>query len=97
MSDKGRLTSPGTPPSAARLLRSTVLAALGATVVLVLFVLPAGYGYDLTGLGRMLGLTQRGELNMMLAEEAAVERRARATRLAADSASDSAATTASPP
>lgn len=76
MSNDDRLTSPGPAPeaSAGRLLKSTGLAAAVAVVVLVLFVLPASYGFDPTGLGRVLGLTQRGEMNMLIAaEEAAAE------------------------
>jgi hypothetical protein len=56
------------------MVRSTLLAAGAAVLVLILFVLPAGYGYDLTGIGRVLGLTQRGQVNMAIAaEEASAE------------------------
>jgi hypothetical protein len=41
-----------------------------AGILLVTCVLPAEYGIDPTGVGRVLGLTQMGEVKMMLAEEA---------------------------
>jgi hypothetical protein len=58
-------------PSRASLLRSTLIALAVATVLLVTCVLPAEYGKDLTGVGRLLGLTQMGEVKLALAEEAA--------------------------
>ena len=51
-------------------MRSTLLAAGAAAVLLVVAVLPAEYGLDPTGLGRVLGLTQMGEVKMALAQEA---------------------------
>ncbi len=65
--------SPSTPvaPSSASLLRSTLLAVAVAAVLLITCVLPAEYGKDPTGIGRMLGLTQMGEVKLALAEEAA--------------------------
>ena len=45
------------PPAPKRLLRSVVLALVGALVVLVIFVLPAEYSIDPTGVGGVLGLT----------------------------------------
>lgn len=61
------------PPSARRLLKSTAIALGGATVILVTIVLPAEYGVDPTGVGRVLGLTEMGEIKMRLAAEAAAE------------------------
>ncbi len=58
-------------PTASSLLRSTIIALIVAGVLLVTCVLPAEYGKDLTGIGRVLGLTQMGEVKMALAEEAA--------------------------
>jgi hypothetical protein len=58
-------------PSGASLLRSTLIALAVAAVLLVTCVLPAEYGKDLTGVGRLLGLTQMGEVKLALAEEAA--------------------------
>lgn len=57
-------------PSAGKLLRSTIIAALVAAALLVTTVLPAEYGIDPTGIGRTLGLTQMGEIKTQLAEEA---------------------------
>ena len=57
-------------PSSAQLLRSTILAAVGAVIVLVVIVLPAEYGIDPTGIGRTLGLTEMGEIKTELAIEA---------------------------
>jgi hypothetical protein len=58
-------------PSSRSLLRSTAIAAATAAVLLVTAVLPAEYGVDPTGVGRLLGLTQMGEIKMELAREAA--------------------------
>jgi hypothetical protein len=56
-------------PSSAQLLRSTVIAAISAVAILVAVVLPAEYGIDPTGVGRVLGLTEMGEIKRELAEE----------------------------
>jgi hypothetical protein len=45
-------------PPKKNLLASVVIAASVAAVLLVLFILPAEYGIDATGLGRALGLTE---------------------------------------
>ena len=60
-------------PSAARLIKSTVLAIISAAIILVAAVLPAEYGIDPTGIGSLLGLTKMGEIKVSLAEEAAEE------------------------
>lgn len=57
-------------PSTGKLLRSTAIAALIATGLLVITILPAEYGIDPTGAGRALGLTQMGEIKISLATEA---------------------------
>lgn len=72
------------PPSAARLLRSTLAAVAVAVVILLTTVLPAEYGVDPTGVGRVLGLTQMGEIKVSLAREAAAEDAAAAEEAAAD-------------
>jgi len=61
-------------PSSAQLLRSTVLAAVSAVLILVTVVLPAEYGIDPTGAGRVLGLTEMGEIKQQLEEEAEQDR-----------------------
>jgi len=60
-------------PSTARLIRSTLIAALTAIVLLVTVVLPAEYAVDPTGVGRVLGLTEMGEIKQQLAKEALLE------------------------
>jgi len=45
------------PPTAKRLLLSILGAVVVAAVILVIAVLPAGYGIDPTGLGKAMGLT----------------------------------------
>jgi hypothetical protein len=57
-------------PSSAQLLRSTVIAVAVAVALLVTTVLPSEYGFDPTGIGRALGLTQMGEIKMTLKAEA---------------------------
>ena len=71
---------PSELPSTGRLLKSTAIAAVIASALLVTTVLPAEYGVDPTGVGSLLGLTEMGRIKMQLAEEAK-----------ADAASDAAA------
>lgn len=66
-------------PSSQQLRRSTMIAVLVAAVLLVTVVLPAEYGIDPTRIGRVLGLTQMGEIKMSLAREAAQDRAAATT------------------
>lgn len=61
-------------PSTKKLLVSTVIALIVAAVLLVTIVLPAEYGIDPTRIGRVLGLTQMGEIKMTLAAEAEADR-----------------------
>jgi hypothetical protein len=61
-------------PSSAQLLRSTIIAAAGAAVILVTVILPAEYGIDPTGAGRVLGLAEMGEIKQELADEAERDR-----------------------
>ncbi|NNC36487.1 MAG: transmembrane anchor protein [Acidimicrobiales bacterium] len=58
-------------PSKRKLLRSTILAAVSAAALLVTVILPAEYGVDPTGVGRVLGLTEMGQIKEQLAQEAA--------------------------
>lgn len=57
-------------PSTRKLVRSTVIALLTAAALLVTVVMPSEYAVDPTGVGRALGLTQMGELKIILAQEA---------------------------
>jgi hypothetical protein len=58
-------------PTTAQLIRSTTIAAVSALVLLVTVVLPSEYAIDPTGLGRLLGLTEMGQIKTRLAAEAA--------------------------
>ncbi len=58
-------------PSTGRLIKSTLLAAVSAGVLLVTVVMPAEYGIDPTGIGNALGLKRMGEIKVSLATEAA--------------------------
>lgn len=60
-------------PSTAKLIRSTIIAAIVALVLLVTVVMPAEYALDPTGAGRLLGLTEMGEIKEQLAEEAVAD------------------------
>lgn len=61
---------PSELPSSGKLLKSTGIAAVIASALLVMTVLPAEYGVDPTGVGSLLGLTEMGRIKMQLAEEA---------------------------
>ncbi len=68
-------------PSSGKLLRSTAIAAAVAALLLVTVVMPAEYGVDPTGIGRVLGLTEMGEIKAQLAKEVRAD--AAADRVAA--------------
>src|SRR5687768_609007 len=70
-------------PSKRQLNRATLIAAGVAAVVLVTTVLPAEYGVDPTGIGRVLGLTPMGEMKRDAAAAPEAEP-ATATETAAD-------------
>ena len=76
-------------PSSKQLLRSTFIALIVATVLLLTVVLPAEYGIDPTRIGRVLGLTKMGEIKTQLAEEAARDRAADEVQTAAPQKTDS--------
>lgn len=74
MTDTPMTSAPvGALPSSSRLLRSTLIAAGVALLLLVTVVMPAEYGVDPTGIGRVLGLTKMGEIKAQLAREAAAD------------------------
>lgn len=58
-------------PSSRALLRSTAIALAVAILLLVTIVLPSEYGVDPTGVGRLLGLKEMGQIKQRLAREAA--------------------------
>jgi len=68
--------SPSDLPSSRKLIGSTFVAAVAAVVLLTTVVLPAEYGIDPTGVGRVLWLTEMGEIKMRLAAEAAADAKA---------------------
>lgn len=57
-------------PSTGKLIKSTILAAIAAGVLLVTVVMPSEYGIDPTGVGKILRLTDMGEIKTELAQEA---------------------------
>ena len=80
-------------PTSRQLLRSTLVAFVAAIGILVTIVLPAEYAIDPTGLGRVLGLTEMGEIKAQLADEAAAD----AARNAANAAPAAGAAVAAQP
>lgn len=60
-------------PTTAQLVKSTAFAAAGAFAILIGFVMPAEYGIDPTGIGKLTGLKQMGEIKMSLAKEEAAD------------------------
>lgn len=63
-------------PDSRKLMRSTLIAAIVASILLITVILPAEYGIDPTRIGRVLGLTQMGEIKVRLAREAAADQAA---------------------
>jgi hypothetical protein len=64
------------PPSARRIVGATLVALLVAAVVLVAAILPAAYGIDPQGTGRLLGLTALADVRPgVLTAQPAVHRR----------------------
>src|SRR5687767_12331290 len=60
-------------PSKQQLNRATLIAAGVAALLLFTTVLPAEYGYDPTGVGRLFGLTPMGEMKRDQSQAAAAE------------------------
>lgn len=81
-------------PSTKQLVRSTLIAASVAGVILVTAVLPAEYSVDPTGVGRLLGLTQMGEIKQQLAADAEAD--AKAAAVVAEAALAAVSESASP-
>ena len=63
--------NPADLPSSAKLIKSTIVAVVVAAVLLVVAILPAEYGIDPTGVGKVLGLTKMGEIKTSLAQKSA--------------------------
>jgi hypothetical protein len=60
-------------PSTEQLIKSTLLAAATASVLLVTVVMPAEYGIDPTGIGNLIGLKKMGEIRVSLDKEVAAD------------------------
>ena len=61
-------------PTKPQLYRSSIIAGIGAVAILVTIYLPAEHAIDPTGVGRVLGLTEMGEIKIQLTEEAEADR-----------------------
>ena len=61
-------------PTTGQLLKSTAIAFVSAAAIMVAVVLPAEFGVDPTGAGRLIGLTEMGEIKTQLSEEAEADR-----------------------
>ncbi|MFT6102362.1 MAG: hypothetical protein ACJATV_001212 [Granulosicoccus sp.] len=57
-------------PCTATLIKSTIVAAIVASVLLVAVVMPSEYAIDPTGFGELTGLKRMGEIRISLAEAA---------------------------
>lgn len=59
----------GTAPSKKSLVKATAVAAIAAAAITVSFILPAEYGIDPTGIGKLTGLTVIAEVGNSEAEK----------------------------
>ncbi len=66
-------------PSTSKLIKSTIIAIIAATIILITLVLPAEYGIDPTGIGKLTGLQRMGEIKNKLALELEEESQASPT------------------
>ena len=62
-------------PTTRSLLRSAFAAAVVAVILVFTTVLPAEYAIDPTGIGRLTGLTEMGEIKIQLEKEAEADRK----------------------
>jgi hypothetical protein len=76
-------------PSSKKLIKSTISAAVVAGILLITTVLPAEYGIDPTGFGKVIGLKKMGEIKIQLADEAATENEKQAGMLSEKSSEES--------
>jgi hypothetical protein len=65
--------TPDELPTSGQLLRSTAIAIVAAGAILITTVLPAEYGIDPTGAGRLLGLTEMGKIKRQHTDEVETE------------------------
>ena len=61
-------------PSTSKLIKSTIIATGVAAIILTTAVLPAEYGIDPTGVGKLLGLKKMGEVKVSLSQEVAADK-----------------------
>jgi len=61
-------------PSSSQLFKSTIIALTIAVTLLLCIVIPAEYGKDPTGVGKLLGLKEMGEIKMRLEKESLNEK-----------------------
>ena len=62
-------------PSSRQLIKSTIIALIAAIIILITIVLPSEYAIDPTGAGKMLNLTEMGEIKQQLHAEAEADRK----------------------
>jgi len=70
----GQKPSENDLPSSSQLLQSTIIALTIAVVLLLCIVIPAEYGKDPTGVGKLLGLKEMGVIKMRLEKESLHEK-----------------------
>lgn len=87
---------PSELPSTRQLLKSTGIAVVVASALLVTVILPAEYGVDPTRVGSLFGLTEMGRIKVQLAAEAKAEEAVAAGVVASSPASPLAVTNAQP-
>ena len=76
-------------PSTRQLIKSTIIAIVAAIVILVTIVLPSEYAIDPTGVGKMLNLTEMGEIKQQLHAEAEADRQLEMQKMETDDKSSS--------
>ena len=91
------IPSPAELPTSGQLIRSTLIALVSAMVLLITVVLPSEYGLDPTGIGRVLGLTDMGEIKTRLEQEAAEDAATKAQPAAEQTLATASAPQASSP
>lgn len=76
-------------PSTRQLVKSTIIAIIAAIVILVTIVLPSEYAIDPTGVGKVLNLTEMGEIKQQLHAEAEADRQMELQKIETDDQSSS--------
>jgi len=76
-------------PTTRQLIQSTIIAIISAIVILVTIVLPSEYAIDPTGVGKVLNLTEMGEIKQQLHAEAEADRQLELQKGATDDTSSS--------